>query len=166
MLVQKIGCQTALLICAIVLVGCADIAKDHEKELQELNTTGTGILIARGILGTGWASGVHIDGTPRCPLEDNTYCIVNVAPGRHEIEFMQGRRIDTDTRNLKPVYLPVYAPANAITYVRIDTRLDFAVRIVVPGLVGTAAKGAFLFSRISKEEFLKMRPSLDRVQSK
>jgi hypothetical protein len=151
------------LILALVLGGCADIRKDHETELShELGNAVASVLIARGLLGAGWEPNIYLDGAPRCPLEDKTYCIVNVQPGTYQLEVRRAR-----LSYLKPMAMTVNAPGNTMTYVRIDSKVDSAVPLIVPGLVvGVAGKGTILFSPVSKEEFLKMRPQMDRVQSK
>ena len=158
--------KNSRLICgllATLLVGCANLEQGHRNELQNELIPGHGVLVITRDAGLNLSSDIEVDGKSRCQLEEKTFCMLRLFPGKYTITG-SGYFGKETPRVPRKIGVQVSITAQSHTFVLIDSKLDSGYVIPLPWLFAAGVTTSTRFFTVGIEKFLSIRFLLKRVE--
>ena len=150
-------------LSALLVVGCANLDQAHRTEVQSELVPGRGVLVISRDAGLSLGSDIEVDGKSRCQLEEKTFCMLRLTPGKYTVTgsgyFGKGAQM-----GLRKIGVQVTITDQLHTFVMIDSKFESGYVIPTPWIIAAGATTSTRFFTTDIESFLKLRFLLKRVE--
>ena len=147
----------------LLLLGCANLEQTHRSELQAEVESGKGVLVITRDAGLNLDSNIEVDGKSRCQLDEKTFCMLRLPPGRYTVSGSGYFGKDVP-KILQRIGLQVTITAQSHTFVMIDSKLDSGYLIPLPRFIAASVTTSTRFFTVDIEKFLALRFLLKKVE--
>ena len=150
-------------LSALLVVGCANLDQTHRTELQSELAPGRGVLVISRDAGLRLGSDIEIDGKARCQLEEKTFCMLRLPPGKYTVTG-SGYFGKAPQMVLRKIGAQIAITDQSHTFVMIDSKLESGYLIPTPWIIAAGATTSTRIFTADIEAFLKLRFLLKRVE--
>ena len=150
-------------LSALLVVGCANLDQTHRTELQSELVPGRGVLVISRDAGLSLGNEIEVDGKFRCQLEEKTFCMLRLTPGKYTVTG-SGYSGKDPQKVLRKIGVQVAITDQSHTFVMIDSKLESGYVIPTPWFISAGATTSTRFFSTDIQTFLKLRFLLKRVE--